>query len=154
MRIISGGQTGVDRGALDAAMAAGVEHGGWCPLGRLAEDGPIPERYRLTETDSPEYSVRTERNVVESEATLILSRGPLSGGTQLTLRLAQRHGRPSLVVDLQRHPSPESVRRWLIEHSVEVLNVAGPRESQNPGIQAAAQGFLREVFAGLSTPED
>jgi hypothetical protein len=153
MRIISGGQTGVDRGALDAAIAAGVEHGGWCPRGRLAEDGPIADRYRLTETDAPEYSVRTERNVIDADATLILCRGPLSGGTELTLQLAQRHGRPCLVIDLDCAPTVETVRKWLRAHAVEVLNVAGPRESLNPGIQAAAQRFLYEVFRGHSMRE-
>jgi len=146
MRIISGGQTGVDRGALDAAIEAGIPHGGWCPLGRLAENGRIPDCYRLTETDSPEYPVRTERNVIESDATLILCRGAPSGGTELTQRLAVRHGRRCLVVDLERDPSPEMVRRWLAEQAVEVLNVAGPRESQSRGIEAAARQFLIDVF--------
>lgn len=148
MRIISGGQTGVDRGALDAAIEAGAPHGGSCPRGRLAEDGRIPDRYCLAELPSPEYRVRTERNVLDADATLIFCRGALSGGTELTLRLAERHGRPWLVIDLAAQPSPETVRRWLGEQAVEVLNVAGPRESQSPGIQAAARQFLLEVLGG------
>ena len=100
MKIISGGQTGVDRGALDAAMELGIPHGGWCPRGRTAEDGRIPDRYQLRETDSPDYSFRTEQNVLDSDATLILYRGRIAGGTELTLRLARQHGRPHLVVDL------------------------------------------------------
>jgi hypothetical protein len=146
-RIISGGQTGVDRGALDAAIALGIPHGGWCPRGRLAEDGRIPDRYELAETDSPEYRVRTEQNVVNSDATLILCRGPLSGGTELTLRLAEQHGRPCLVLDVDRPPRPEDVRQWLADHEVAVLNIAGPRESQCPGIAAQANQFVGKVLA-------
>jgi hypothetical protein len=142
MKIVSGGQTGVDRGALDAAIALDIPHGGWCPNGRKAEDGRIPDRYQLRETDSPEYFVRTQQNVLDSDATLILTRGRISGGTELTLRLAERHRRPRLVVDLDSSPDPAEVRRWLEEHRVETLNVAGPRESQNPGISDMAREFL------------
>jgi len=147
MKIISGGQTGVDRGALDAAIGLGIPHGGWCPRGRLAEDGRIPARYELSETDSPEYWVRTEQNVSDSDATLIFCRGRPTGGTELTLRLAEQHGRPCLVLDLDQSPQPEDVRRWLADHRVEVLNVAGPRESQSPGIAAQAKQFLSGLLA-------
>ena len=146
-RIVSGGQTGVDRGALDAAIELGIAHGGWCPNGRLAEDGRIPDRYELAETESPDYAVRTEKNVLEGDATLIVCRGPLSGGTALTQRLAEAHGRPHLVVDLSEEAEPAAIRRWLDEHEVEVLNVAGPRESQSPGIQAETTALLRAVLA-------
>ena len=146
MKIISGGQTGVDRGALDAAIALGIEHGGWCPLGRLAEDAPIPARYQLRETDSPRYAERTERNVLEADATLILFRGKLSGGTRLTRQLAVRHKRPCLVIDLEQAVEADEVHRWLRQHDVSVLNVAGPRESQSPGIGRAAEWFLTSVF--------
>src|SRR5690606_31296737 len=97
--IISGGQTGVDRAALDAALALGIEHGGWCPLGRWAEDGRIPERYRLRETNSPDYAVRTCRNVDEADATLIVAPAPLIGGTRLTYEYAVQTGKPCLVID-------------------------------------------------------
>lgn len=147
VKIISGGQTGVDRGALDAAIALGVPHGGWCPQGRLAEDGRIPDGYELSETDSPEYRVRTEQNVIDSDATLILCRGRPSGGTELTLRLAEQHGRPCLVLDLDQPPQPEEVRRWLQDHRVEVLNIAGPRETQSPGIAAQANRFVTKAFS-------
>ncbi len=147
-RIISGGQTGVDRGALDAAIALGIPHGGWCPSGRLAEDGRIPDRYELSETESREYRVRTEQNVVDSDATLILCRGRPSGGTKLTICLARQHGRPHLVLNLDRAASPEDIRRWLDDHAVEILNVAGPRESQSPGIAARANEFVARIFAG------
>jgi hypothetical protein len=99
-KIISGGQTGVDRGALDAAIELGLEHGGWCPMGRIAEDGFIPTRYALRQTDTEKYAERTERNLLEADGTLILYRRELSGGTDLTRYLCQRHGRPLLLIDL------------------------------------------------------
>ena len=148
MKIISGGQTGVDRGALDAAIELEMNHGGWCPQGRPAEDGRISDRYELRETDSPDYPARTERNVLDGDATLILCRGPLSGGTELTLRLAERHRRPRLVVDLDGGVEPAEVRRWLEDNAVEILNVAGPRESQSPGIADLAREFLVGMFRG------
>jgi hypothetical protein len=142
MKIISGGQTGVDRGALDAALAAGIPHGGWCPKGRLAEDGPIDAKYQLRETESADYTVRTERNVLDADATLILCRGPLSGGTLLTKRLCQQHQKTHRVVNLSRPPSNQTLRNWLKKTHVEILNVAGPRESQSPGIQHQAEKFI------------
>lgn len=141
-RIISGGQTGVDRAALDAAIELGIPHGGWCPRGRLAEDGPIPDRYELQETESADYPSRTEANVRDSDATLILCRGLPSGGTDLTLRLARRYRRPCRVVDLDRPEPRLAVRRWLTENRVRVLNVAGPRASQSPGAGEAAKAYL------------
>ncbi len=147
-KIVSGGQSGVDRAALDAAIELGIPHGGWCPRGRLAEDGPIPARYALRETDSPEYPVRTQQNVLDADATLILCCGEPIGGTELTWRLAQRHRRPCLVVDLIRPPDRWVVRRWLQQYGVEVLNVAGPRESQTPGIADQAREFLKQVMSG------
>lgn len=93
-RIVSGGQTGVDRGALDAAIFLGIAHGGWCPQGRLAEDGTIPPRYELTETNSSKYPIRTQQNVIDSDGTLILYAGELQGGTSLTLRFARERNKP------------------------------------------------------------
>ena len=146
-KIISGGQTGVDRGALRAAISLDIVHGGWCPAGRLAEDGPITEIYRLSETDSAEYAVRTERNVTDSDATLILCRGKLSGGTQLTRSLAQQHGKPCLVVDLGTDPPVADVTAWLAAHNATVLNIAGPRESTCPGIGSAAEAFVWRLLS-------
>lgn len=146
-KIVSGGQSGVDRGALDAAIALGIPHGGWCPRGRLAEDGTIPSCYELAETGSPEYYVRTERNVLDSDATLILYRGELKGGTALTQDLAERHGKPCLVVDLDHPPDLAVIRRWLVASHADTLNVAGPRESQSPGVSARAADLLRRLFA-------
>ncbi len=149
-KILSGGQTGVDRAALDVALEAGVPCGGWCPLGRRAEDGRIPDRYPLRETESADYSERTERNVRDSDGTLIVTRGPLSGGTALTERCARRLGRPVLIVDLDKD-DPEHwaacIRDWIATHGIRVLNVAGPRESQQPGIYDAARQLLSTVLA-------
>ena len=146
-RVVSGGQTGVDRAALDVATALGIDHGGWCPRGRRAEDGAIPARYALTEHASAEYAARTEGNVIESDGTLILCRGDLSGGTALTRELAVRYRKPLLVIDLETDPAAETVRRWIDAHAVRVLNVAGPRESQRPGIGAQAYDFLWALFS-------
>jgi hypothetical protein len=145
-RVISGGQTGVDRAALDAARALGIPIGGWCPRGRLAEDGPIADRYPLDETASPEYPERTEWNVRDSDATLALTRGKASGGTAFSLRLAERYGRPCLALDLDRDPDPAEVRAWLEAAAVRVLNVAGPRESTAPGTYARARRFLARAL--------
>lgn len=145
-RIVTGGQTGVDRGALDAAIELQIPCGGWCPRGRLAEDGVIPDRYPLQETSSPRYAVRTRQNVIDSTATLILCRGPLEGGTALTFRLAERFDRPRLVIDLTEETDLELVRQWIDRHDVRVLNVAGPRESSSAGIARAAYKFLLELL--------
>jgi hypothetical protein len=152
-RVVSGGQTGVDRAALDAARAAGLAIGGWCPRGRRAEDGRIPPEYPLEETPSPRYPERTGWNVRDSGATLVLARGAPRGGSALTVRLAEAAGRPLLVVDLAVAPDPAAVVGWLAAHLVEVLNVAGPRESENPGIGAQARRFLEAVFALLREGE-
>jgi len=149
--IVSGGQTGVDRAALDVAIELGFEHGGWCPLGRLAEDGYIPAKYALTQTASAEYAVRTEKNVVDSDATLIVYRKEITGGTLLTRRLAQKHVKPLLCVDLTRSPKPEEARAWIVAQNTEVLNNAGPRESTSPGIAAQAADYLRAVLGEIKS---
>jgi hypothetical protein len=146
LQIVSGGQTGVDRGALDVAIALGIPHGGWCPQRRLAEDGPIPLRYQLRETNSPQYPVRTERNVLDSDATLILHAGRLAGGTELTRRLAIEHGKPCLVLDLDQPIDLKTVSQWIAEHRAHRLNVAGPRESQVPGIHDRTVEFLTRLL--------
>jgi len=145
-RVISGGQTGVDRAALDVARELGIPCGGWCPRGRRAEDGAIPERYPLHETPSAGYAQRTEWNVRDSGAVLVLHRGRLRGGTALTVAAARRLGRPCLTVDLAGVADPAALRAWLAAQRAHVLDVAGPRESQAPGIGAAARQFLREVL--------
>ena len=147
--IVSGGQTGVDRAALDAAIWLGIPHGGWCPSGRRSEDGPIPEQYLLRETEASDYSVRTERNVVDSTATLILYYEALSGGTKLTVRLAEKHRRPHLLVDLCEDVDPDVILQWLAEEGVETLNVAGPRESSCPGIGEISRQLLVDLLRDL-----
>lgn len=146
-KVVSGGQSGVDRAALDAAIDAGLPHGGWCPQGRLAEDGPISPRYNLVETDQADYRFRTECNVIDSNGTLILYCRQLSGGTLLTSRLAETYQRPCLLVDLARRPVVAEIVGWLKEWRIEVLNVAGPRESTQPGIYRRALRLLAELFA-------
>jgi hypothetical protein len=153
-KIISGGQTGVDRAALDVALAMGLECGGWCPKGRRAEDGRISDRYPLTETDSADYSQRTKRNVRDSDATLILSRGEPRGGTLLTQRTAVRLGKPCLAVDLNAPAPLAEMRDWLSMHAVRILNVAGPRETQSPGVKQLAARFLHELLASNRAPNE
>jgi len=144
-KIVSGGQSGVDRAALDAALDLGIPCGGWCPRNRLAEDGRIEERYPLTETASDKTAQRTEWNVRDSDGTLVLTRGEPSGGTALTIRLAGRLGRPFLVVDLAEGGDAGKAGEWIRRNRIEVLNVAGPRESKAPGIHGEATAFLRTV---------
>jgi hypothetical protein len=146
-RVVSGGQTGVDRAALDVALALRIPCGGWCPRGRRAEDGVIPARYPLRETPTTRYPQRTEWNVRDSDATLILTRGRPRGGTALTLRLAGQLAHPWHVVDLAAPRDPTVATEWLQAHAVRALNVAGPRESEAPGIHAEAAEFLRIVLA-------
>jgi len=149
-RVVSGGQSGVDRAALDAALALGIPCGGWCPRGRRAEDGRIPARYPLRETATPDYPARTARNVDESDATLVLTRGRPRGGTALTVGLARRGSKPVLVVDLDGAADRDEVCAWLTACAARVLNVAGPRESEQPGIHDQAERFLRAVFAAAA----
>ena len=149
-QVVAGGQTGVDRAALDVALELGIACGGWCPKGRRAEDGSIPESYPLKESPTANYAERTALNVKDSEGTLILSRGALRGGTALTKTFAERYRRPCLVVDL-RNATTQPIHEWLEANSIRVLNVAGPRESSQPGIARQAAAFLRTLL-GSSSP--
>ncbi len=149
-RVISGGQTGVDRAALDAALDAGLDCGGWCPKGRRAEDGTIPDRYPLKETESADYRDRTRRNIADSDGTLILVVGAISGGTALTRELALAMPKPLCVIDLDS-PAPWSeVCGWIRDNDIRTLNVAGPRESQRPGIADRAVEYLSALFLELN----
>lgn len=147
-RIISGGQSGVDRGALDAALAAAFPCGGWCPAGRKAEDGVIAARYPLRELTSTDYPDRTLRNVRDSDGTLILYTGVLSGGTRLTAELCRREHKPLQLIDAAQ-VSPvravQTVADFVTHEAIRVLNVAGPRESGWPG----AHAFSFEVVGRL-----
>ena len=155
MVIVSGGQTGVDRAAWDVAMELGLPIGGWVPKGRRAEDGRIPERYTgLREADSTDPAVRTGLNVRDSDATMIFSHGPLTGGSRLTFETAARLRRPVLHIDLTTMPDAEavsSVRAWMLTVRPNILNVAGPRASGDPSIGAHAAAVLREVLQLVNT---
>jgi len=149
-KIVSGGQTGADRAALDVALARGLHIGGWVPKGRVAEDGAIPARYvGLVETKSADPAVRTARNVRDSDATLILSHGPLAGGSRLTLDEAARASKPRLHLDLDRLTLASASARladWLAEVRPRVLNVAGPRASEDPRIVADTAALLEAAL--------
>ena len=152
-RIVSGGQTGVDRAALDWAIGQGIVHGGWCPRGRKAEDGPIAPRYLLWETESQDYLERTRRNVEGSDGTLILSRGPIQGGTLNTQRFVEESGKHGHYLQLDSEHGDALVAdllAWLERHAIAVLNVAGPRESERPGIYAQTIRFLDRLSAALA----
>lgn len=149
-KIITGGQTGVDRAALDVALAFNIPCGGWCPKGRIAENGPIPPHYPLVETDDAEYSERTRRNVSDANGVLVLYAHSLDAGTRHTLNLAADLGRPSLTVDLTREPDPADVLAWLARFGKGVvINVAGPRESSSPGIYNQSVDYLRRLLKGI-----
>jgi hypothetical protein len=148
MKIISGGQTGADRAALDAAMELGIPHGGWLPRGRKTEDGPLADRYALQELDSARYRDRTEKNILESDATLVISFGPLTGGSALTEALAIRHERPCLHLNMEHYSvsgAAEALQQWLKQHGVSTLNVAGPRASGDPRIYETVKEILQMV---------
>jgi hypothetical protein len=137
MKIISGGQTGVDRAALDFAIDHGIEHGGWCPQGRLAEDGRIDAKYHLRETGSAANDDRTQQNVLDSDATVIVVREHrLTGGTALTQDVAIQADRPVMVLCESDGAvvSASRLRAFVRRHQVKILNVAGPRESEAPGL--------------------
>lgn len=146
-KIISGGQTGVDRAALDVAMSLGIPCGGWCPAGRKATDGVIPYKYPLRETATGEYSVRTEWNVRDSDATLIINSGRLEGGTEVTARMAVTQGKPYLIVQLEAEDAANAIIVWLADVQPAILNIAGPRETKRPGIYSQTVKLIHAVFA-------
>jgi hypothetical protein len=149
-RLVSGGQTGVDRAALDVAALFGMQAGGWCPGGRWAEDGRIPDSYPLAETRSAFSIERTRRNVIQSDATLVIARRRLDAGTRATLRLARALRRRCLYLVVVRGPGDRAAlaraRGWIAARRIRALNVAGPRESTDPGIYWTARGFLERLF--------
>lgn len=149
-KIISGGQTGVDRAALDVALELNIPHGGWCPLGRRAEDGRIHNKYALTETPSRDYLQRTEWNVRDSDATLILAHSTVEGGTAATVDYARQYDRPFIIVDLSDPTSQSNLANstltWLNKHHIKILNVAGPRSRKKPFIYQMSRDFLRALL--------
>ena len=145
-KILSGGQTGVDRAALDVALDLGLEASGWVPKGRRSEDGMVPDQYIVKETPSRDYEQRTEWNVRDSDATLILTTGSPEGGTLTTIEIAHRLEKPVFVVDLLKPQNLASIQFWLDYEKVQTLNVAGPRETKVPGIRNMAMAFLKDIL--------
>ena len=144
-KIISGGQTGADRAALDWAIERGVPHGGWCPKGRKAEDGAIDQRYNLVETPSEDYSQRTEWNVRDSDGTAVFSiRSELRGGALLTINMAEHYNKPviHLCKEDERANHAQELRSFIDKFDISVLNIAGPRASDEPGVYQFASGVL------------
>lgn len=161
-KIVSGGQTGVDRAGLDAALQHDLPVGGWCPLGRRAEDGPIPDCYPLQETEARSYAVRTRWNVRDSDGTLIVAMTEITAGTKLTADFASRLGRPLHIVILQPGSFKplfgseiwlnqiHTVVDWIHQHRIRVLNIAGPRGSSHADIYDQARLFLGQVLQQLT----
>ncbi len=155
-KIISGGQTGVDRAALDFAIEGGIPYGGWVSKGRKAEDGFVPDKYdRLTEMRTTSYSAGTEKNILESQGTLIVSHGKLTGVYLRTKQVATKHKRPFLSLDLSKQTldiAAAKVINWLTAYDIEILNVAGARAGKDPEIYEATLNLLRTVFTGPPLP--
>ena len=148
--IISGGQTGADRGGLDGAIEIGIRHGGWCPKGRLAEDGVIPKHYLLQETASRTYPERTVRNIKDSDGTAVFTYGEATGGSKMTIREAIEAKKPVLHIDLAEEEPLEvisRIRTWCLQNNILVLNVAGSRESKARGIQTRVREVVKAAFA-------
>jgi hypothetical protein len=148
-KIISGGQTGADRAALDAAIEYGVPHGGWIPKGRRTENGRLPDRYILQETGNIGYPQRTELNILDSDGTLVLSHGKLIGGSALTQKLAKKHRRSCLHIDLDeitQYKAVEIIKSWIDVKEIEIMNVAGSRGSKDPLIYDAVKDIIKSVL--------
>ena len=155
-KIISGGQTGADRAALEIAIQLGISHGGWVPKGRAAEDGPISEKYQLREMPTDSYPARTEQNVIDSDGTLILARGELTGGTDYTREMALKHKKQLLFVDLnfyEPYDASTLIASWIKLQRVEILNIAGPRASEDPEIYHDVLKIVEDAFQILRDEE-
>jgi hypothetical protein len=148
-KIVSGGQTGADRAALDFAIRRKIPHGGWVPKGRLAEDGPLPKKYKLQEMPTDSYLDRTEQNVIDSDGTVIISHGKLTGGSAYTQKMAKYYGKPCLHLDLKKLdvlPAAVELLTWIDERDIKVLNVAGPRASKDPKIYELVKEVLESLL--------
>ncbi len=133
IKLISGGQTGVDRAALDIGLKFNLVIGGWCPEGRMAEDGSIPSFYPLTELPSGDYNARTRKNVLDSDGTLIIFFDSLAGGTELTYHFCLEFEKPYLLINAEREAVPqaaETLKTFIQNQNISTLNVAGPRASE------------------------
>ena len=149
-KIISGGQTGVDRAALDVALDEGIDCGGSCPAGRFADDGPIPDRYPLLETSDRDHYVRTENNVRDSDGSLLIYRGRLHGGTAYALEMAKQLQRPVMAVNMDEPPPLGDVVDWIEKNRLQVVHIGGQRENSSPGIYRQASDFIRALVSALA----
>lgn len=151
-KIVSGGQTGADRGALQAALNTKTDHGGWCPKGRRSENGPIPDCFHLKETETSSYPSRTWKNVRDSDGTLILTQGVAERGSKLTIEFCKKQEKPWLHVRLEKWTASQKVRMiksWIRRNSIHVCNVAGNRESKTPGIEKETEQLITQVILEL-----
>ena len=148
-KIISGGQTGVEQAALDAAIQWNIDYGGWIPKGRKTETGQLPNKYKMKEMPTTNYSIGIEKNVDDSDGTLIISRGNLTGGSKFAEEIALRYKKPCLHIDLDKieaFSAAQKISNWISDSSIDILNVTGPRSSENPGIYQSALNLLLTVF--------
>lgn len=144
-KIISGGQTGVDRAALDFSIQHHIKCGGWCPKNRWAEDGKIDLKYPLTETAEKEPVYRTIKNIQMADGTLLIYKGTLDSGCIQTLYHAKKMDLPILCIDLSQKHSTNSIEKWIRSNKIITLNIAGPRESNSPGIYQQSLMFLNKL---------
>lgn len=151
MKIISGGQTGADRAALDVAIELGMDYGGAVPRGRMAEDGPIAPKYdKMTELNDPDYDVRTKKNVLDADATIVFTYKTIGSGSVLTVELAEEAQKPYLHIDLSKRTDLEAIeeiREWLKSVHPGILNIAGSRESTSKGIYFRVLNILKAVLS-------
>jgi len=148
-KIVSGGQTGADIAGIDAAIELGVPHGGWLPKGRLTEDGPLPEKYQLQEMPTASYPKRTAQNVIDSDGTVIFTHGALTGGSKLTRKQALKHGKPLLHLELSATMEGnvvQTLRTFIEENDIQVLNVAGSRGSRDPALYGKVFKIIVEAI--------
>jgi hypothetical protein len=148
-KIISGGQTGVDQAALDVAIELNIPHGGWIPKGRKTEDGILPDKYQLKEMPTASYPPRTEKNILDSDGTLIICHGKLTGGSALTRKMAKKHDRPWLHLDMDKlsiSDASKTTASWIDRHDIQVLNVAGSRASKDPEIYKTTVEILKTAL--------
>ncbi len=148
-KIISGGQTGADRSALDFAIDNNIPHGGWIPKGRITEAGQLPDKYHLQEMATASYDIRTEQNVIDSDGTVILSHGKLTGGSALTQTFTIKHHKPRLHLDMNKTTitdAADSLNNWIGKNNINILNVAGPRASKDDKIYQVTKDILEAAF--------
>jgi hypothetical protein len=155
IKIISGGQTGADRAALDFAIENNISYGGWVPKGRITEDGTLSEKYHLQEMPTEEYFKRTEQNILDSDGTLIVFHGHLKGGSALTVFLAEKYHKPCLSINLNRTAfieGAERIHKWIKDNNITILNVAGPRASKDSRIYQGTVDLLKATFLIAKKP--